>query len=153
MRLTRARIWAIILTRSVTLIAEGRSGSKGRAAQAGPVKSLGAHPDQLFASFERTPVASASIAQVHFATTIEGGTDRGCLLTRDVHELDETGLDPRYLQIELTERSALTDLEATSAKLRRLRMHRRQGHHRQPPSHCRVTHIGLTQTTCPLRWI
>lgn len=31
------------------------------------VKSLGAHPDQLFASFERVPVASASIAQVHFA--------------------------------------------------------------------------------------
>src|SRR4030088_1146672 len=30
-------------------------------------KSLGAHPNQLFASFERTPVASASIAQVHFA--------------------------------------------------------------------------------------
>src|SRR5271154_3179674 len=29
-------------------------------------KSLGAHPDQLFARFERDPVASASIAQVHF---------------------------------------------------------------------------------------
>lgn len=36
------------------------------------VKSLGAHPDQLFASFERTPVASASIAQVHFATLKNG---------------------------------------------------------------------------------
>ena len=35
--------------------------------------------------------------------------------------LDETGLDPRYLQIELTERSALTDLEVTSLKLRQLR--------------------------------
>ncbi|NUT62578.1 ubiquinone biosynthesis regulatory protein kinase UbiB [Herbaspirillum sp. C9C3] len=35
-------------------------------------KSLGAHPDQLFASFERTPVASASIAQVHFATLKDG---------------------------------------------------------------------------------
>ncbi len=34
--------------------------------------SLGAHPDQLFASFERTPVASASIAQVHFATLKNG---------------------------------------------------------------------------------
>jgi len=36
------------------------------------VKSLGAHPDALFASFERTPVASASIAQVHFATLKNG---------------------------------------------------------------------------------
>jgi ubiquinone biosynthesis protein len=35
-------------------------------------KSLGAHPDELFASFERTPVASASIAQVHFATLKNG---------------------------------------------------------------------------------
>ncbi|MBG7622488.1 ubiquinone biosynthesis regulatory protein kinase UbiB [Herbaspirillum sp. AP02] len=35
-------------------------------------KSLGAHPDLLFASFERTPVASASIAQVHFATLKDG---------------------------------------------------------------------------------
>ena len=34
--------------------------------------ALGAHPDQLFASFERTPVASASIAQVHFATLKNG---------------------------------------------------------------------------------
>jgi ubiquinone biosynthesis protein len=37
-------------------------------------RALGAHPDQLFASFERTPVASASIAQVHFAT-LKNGTD------------------------------------------------------------------------------
>jgi len=36
------------------------------------VRSLGAHPDQLFASFERTPVASASIAQVHFAVLKNG---------------------------------------------------------------------------------
>ena len=35
-------------------------------------KSLRAHPDDLFASFERTPVASASIAQVHFATLKNG---------------------------------------------------------------------------------
>ena len=37
-------------------------------------KSLGAHPDQLFACFERQPVASASIAQVHFAT-LKNGTE------------------------------------------------------------------------------
>lgn len=35
-------------------------------------KSLGAHPDQLFASFDRIPVASASIAQVHFAMLKDG---------------------------------------------------------------------------------
>jgi len=35
-------------------------------------KSLGAHPDRLFAQFDREPVASASIAQVHFATLKNG---------------------------------------------------------------------------------
>ncbi len=35
-------------------------------------RSLHAHPDELFASFDRTPVASASIAQVHFATLRDG---------------------------------------------------------------------------------
>ena len=35
-------------------------------------RSLGAHPDQLFARFERIPVASASIAQVHFALLPDG---------------------------------------------------------------------------------
>ncbi|MGO4475738.1 ubiquinone biosynthesis regulatory protein kinase UbiB [Massilia sp. 2TAF26] len=35
-------------------------------------RSLGAPPSELFATFERTPVASASIAQVHFATLKDG---------------------------------------------------------------------------------
>ncbi|WP_194720624.1 ubiquinone biosynthesis regulatory protein kinase UbiB [Noviherbaspirillum malthae] len=35
-------------------------------------KALGEHPDQLFASFDPVPVASASIAQVHFATLKDG---------------------------------------------------------------------------------
>ncbi len=35
-------------------------------------RALGQHPDQLFASFSREPVASASIAQVHFATLKDG---------------------------------------------------------------------------------
>ncbi len=35
-------------------------------------KSLGAPPEKLFASFERIPVASASVAQVHFATLKDG---------------------------------------------------------------------------------
>ena len=37
-------------------------------------KSLGAHPDDLFAEFSREPVASASIAQVHFAR-LKNGTE------------------------------------------------------------------------------
>ncbi len=35
-------------------------------------RSLGTHPDQLFGSFSREPVASASVAQVHFATLKDG---------------------------------------------------------------------------------
>lgn len=35
-------------------------------------RELGAHPDDLFASFSRTPVASASLAQVHRARTMDG---------------------------------------------------------------------------------
>jgi ubiquinone biosynthesis protein len=38
------------------------------------IRSLGQHPDQLFASFTREPVASASVAQVHFAT-LKNGTE------------------------------------------------------------------------------
>lgn len=35
-------------------------------------RALGQHPETLFASFERTPVASASIAQVHLAVLKDG---------------------------------------------------------------------------------
>ncbi|WP_085318071.1 ubiquinone biosynthesis regulatory protein kinase UbiB [Derxia lacustris] len=35
-------------------------------------RALGAAPEQLFAEFDRTPVASASIAQVHFARLRDG---------------------------------------------------------------------------------
>ncbi|CDZ98187.1 Predicted unusual protein kinase [Phaffia rhodozyma] len=36
------------------------------------IKEFGAHPDELFDSFERTPIASASIAQVHKAKLKDG---------------------------------------------------------------------------------
>ena len=35
-------------------------------------RALGSPPDQLFGSFQREPVASASVAQVHFATLKDG---------------------------------------------------------------------------------
>ncbi len=35
-------------------------------------RALGRHPDELFASFSREPVASASVAQVHFAVLKNG---------------------------------------------------------------------------------
>jgi ubiquinone biosynthesis protein len=35
-------------------------------------RDLGAHPNEVFGSFERAPVASASIAQVHFAVLKDG---------------------------------------------------------------------------------
>ena len=35
-------------------------------------RELGAHPDQIFVDFQRTPVAAASLAQVHRAKTTDG---------------------------------------------------------------------------------
>jgi ubiquinone biosynthesis protein len=54
------------------------------------VKSLGAHPDTLFAGFEREPVASASIAQVHFARLKNGRDVAVKVLRPGVHKsIDE----------------------------------------------------------------
>lgn len=49
-------------------------------------RSLGQHPDQLFASFTREPVASASVAQVHFATLKNGSDVAVKVLRPGVHQ-------------------------------------------------------------------
>ncbi|HEX2603591.1 MAG TPA: ubiquinone biosynthesis regulatory protein kinase UbiB [Oxalicibacterium sp.] len=54
------------------------------------IKALGAHPDVLFAEFEREPVASASIAQVHFAKLKNGRDVAVKVLRPGVHKsIDE----------------------------------------------------------------
>jgi ubiquinone biosynthesis protein len=50
-------------------------------------RSLGASPEVLFASFERVPVASASIAQVHFATLKDGTEVAVKVLRPGIHKL------------------------------------------------------------------
>ena len=69
---------------------------------------LGAHPEVLFGSFERKPLASASIAQVHAAELVDG--------TEVVVKVQRPGIAPR-LQADLAilERIARL-LERTSAK-------------------------------------
>ena len=49
-------------------------------------QALGAHPDQLFAGFTREPVASASVAQVHFATLQDGTEVAVKVLRPGVHK-------------------------------------------------------------------
>ena len=49
-------------------------------------RSLGQHPDQLFASFSREPVASASVAQVHFAVLKNGAEVAVKVLRPGVHQ-------------------------------------------------------------------
>jgi predicted unusual protein kinase regulating ubiquinone biosynthesis (AarF/ABC1/UbiB family) len=69
---------------------------------------LGAYPDQLFASFERTPIASASIAQVHAAELHDG--------TEVVVKVQRPGIAPRLsADLAILERLARL-LEYTSAK-------------------------------------
>lgn len=69
---------------------------------------LGAHPDALFASFERKPLASASIAQVHAAELLDG--------TEVVVKVQRPGIAPR-LQADLAILERIGRLlERTSAK-------------------------------------
>jgi len=69
---------------------------------------LGAHPDELFARFERTPLASASIAQVHAAELLDG--------TDVVVKVQRPGITP-FLRADLAilERLAV-GLERVSSK-------------------------------------
>ena len=56
------------------------------------IRSLGEHPDKLFASFTRVPVASASVAQVHFAT-LKNGTEVAVKVLRPgVHQAIENDI-------------------------------------------------------------
>jgi len=99
-------------------------------------RSLGARPDQLFAHFERTPLASASLAQVHRATTKDGADVAvkvqyetiGRLLETDLRNLDllvkllariEPNFDFRVLMDEVkrgTPRELDFELEGRSAE-------------------------------------
>ena len=69
---------------------------------------LGDHPDALYRSFDRTPLASASIAQVHAAELLDG--------TEVVVKVQRPGIGPR-LRADLTILNRLAHvLERTSAK-------------------------------------
>lgn len=58
----------------------------GKIAQAIVEQSLGKPITQLFAHFDITPLASASIAQVHAATTLEGQSVVVKILRPDIHK-------------------------------------------------------------------
>ncbi|MCG2584981.1 ubiquinone biosynthesis regulatory protein kinase UbiB [Massilia sp. TS11] len=67
-------------------------------------RSLGAHPEQLFASFERTPVASASIAQVHFARLKDGKDVAVKVLRPGMKEVIDHDLALMHLAAEFVSR-------------------------------------------------
>ncbi|MEO8599141.1 MAG: AarF/UbiB family protein, partial [bacterium] len=67
-------------------------------------KSLGAHPDTLFGSFERKPIASASIAQVHFATLKDGTEVAVKVLRPGMKKSIDEDVALMHLAAELVER-------------------------------------------------
>jgi ubiquinone biosynthesis protein len=75
---------------------------------------LGAPLDQLFISFDDEPVAAASIAQVHFAVTIEGEEVAVKILRPGVEQAFKRDIDLLRWLAEW--------VELTQPKLRRLRM-------------------------------
>ena len=68
------------------------------------VKSLGAHPDALFDEFEREPVASASIAQVHFARLKNGRDVAIKVLRPGVHKSIDEDIALMHIVAGLVER-------------------------------------------------
>jgi ubiquinone biosynthesis protein len=67
-------------------------------------EQLGAPIGELFASFEETPVAAASIAQVHFATTHDGQDVAVKVLRPRIEEAFQRDLDLMYWLARLVER-------------------------------------------------
>jgi ubiquinone biosynthesis protein len=68
------------------------------------IKSLGAHPDQLFAEFELEPVASASIAQVHFAKLKNGRDVAVKVLRPGVRKSIDDDVDLMHIAAGMIER-------------------------------------------------
>jgi ubiquinone biosynthesis protein len=68
-------------------------------------RELGRTVDDLFDRFETNPIAAASIAQVHFATTAEGEEVAVKVLRPDVEEIFARDLDLMYWVARLVERA------------------------------------------------
>jgi ubiquinone biosynthesis protein len=68
-------------------------------------RELGRPIDDLFSSFDKTPVAAASIAQVHFAVTAEGRDVAVKILRPGIEKAFERDLDLFYWMAELVERT------------------------------------------------
>ena len=87
-------------------------------------KSLGAHPNELFASFEREPVASASIAQVHFATLKNGKRSRGQGIAARHEEVDRwrrrADAHRRRLGRETVGRRQAPEAEGSGGRIRQI---------------------------------
>jgi ubiquinone biosynthesis protein len=77
----------------------------GKEARAIIERELGRPTDALFASFDETPVAAASIAQVHFAVTTEGRDVAVKILRPGIEKAFESDLDLFYWMAELVERT------------------------------------------------
>jgi ubiquinone biosynthesis protein len=76
----------------------------GDQARATIEKALGASVDQLFSEFDETPLASASIAQVHAATMFDGRKVVVKVLRPGVHKLVKRDLDVMHLMASMAHR-------------------------------------------------